>query len=185
LPRLVFPYKFVRPGTKKKGPNDRPGDPKLRDRVESDPEVAQAALAFAVEGAVRWYRSGRVMPQMPASVKRDTDNWRAESDLVFRYWSECLVADSDAHVLTGDLSEHFNEWLKEHGHREWSSKTIAARFGDHDVTQQAKVEKPRPMKPRPGLSRPASITGAGGDGERVKPKQTYRAWNGVRFADEA
>ena len=125
------------------------GDPGLRDRVADDLEVQQAALAYAVEGAISWYKTGQSMPSMPKSVRRDTESWRAESDLVFRYWRECLTADPDAHVMAGELTGHFNAWLKENGHQGWSSKTLAARFGDHDLTKQAKVEKPKPIRPHP------------------------------------
>lgn len=187
LPRLVFPYKFVKRGTKKLGPNERQGDPGLRERVADDAEVQTAALAWAVQGAVAWYKAGQVMPQLPKSVQADTDSWRADSDLVFKYWSECLVADADAHVLSTELKDDFNAWLRENGHKEWSVKTFVARFGDHDLTKRHELAGPHPIRRRDGLSRSSRIseTGgeAGGDGERVKPSTTYRAWEGVRFSD--
>lgn len=186
LERIVFPYTYVK-ASKKLQARERAGDAGLRDRVRTDPAVQEAALAWMVEGARRWYVNGNRMPAQPESVKADTDEWRMDSDLVFRYFDEWLVADPDSWVSRGEFTDHFNAWLKSDRHQAWNHKTVMQRFGDHEVFKNHHIEATS-IKPRTGLSRPPDFGGGGGggDGERVRPNSTQRAWVGVRYreADE-
>jgi len=179
LERIVFPYTYVKAGQKPKH-HERAGDAGLRDRVRHDAAVQEAALAWMVEGAQRWYANENRMPAQPASVKADTDAWRMESDLVLRYFDEWLVADPDAWLVRGEFTDHFNAWLKADRQQAWSHKTVMQRFGDHEVFKDNHVDATS-TKPRPGLSHPPEVEGEGGDGERVRPNTTHRAWLGVRY----
>lgn len=180
LERVVFPYTFGKDRSKTKS-NRRHRDQHLRDRVREDVEVQQAALAWMVEGAVKWYANGRAMPPQPASVSADTLDWRKSSDLVLRYWLEFLDADADSWVVRSSFSDHFNAWLKAEGHQGWSAQRIMERWSSHDVFKDARVEAST-IKVRPGLSSPPDAID-GGDGEQVKPSKTQRVWLGLAYRD--
>ena len=172
LALVKFPFTFRR---LRRRTVDRQGDPGLRDRCTHDPEVWAAALAWMVEGARRWYELGRIMPSPPERVEADTREWRTEADQVLAYADDRLVFDPDRHVMAKDLLDDLNNWLEARGHRKWSDKTLAARFGDHDETACHRVEK-RKMRYSDAISRPP---------ESLQPwaaPMTYAAWVGLRFA---
>jgi P4 family phage/plasmid primase-like protien len=177
---VLFPYRFRKPHEPLEGPEDRHGDPGLRDRCKTNPEVWAAALAWLVEGARKWYAAGKVMPQPPDSVVKATRRWRAESDLVIAYADERLVIDRDAHVMSAELFDDFNEWVQSRGHHAWSERTLAARIGEHDEMRSNHVKK-AVIRYRDGLSRrplPSAYV------HRPAPPARYNAWLGFRFATE-
>jgi P4 family phage/plasmid primase-like protien len=182
LQLITFPYRFRKPHEALEGSGDRRGDPGLRDRCKTDPEVWAAALAWLVGGARKWYAAGKVMPEPPGPVKRDTRAWRAESDLIMAYLYDRLVIDKDAHVISTELLADFNEWVKAKGHQHWSDRTFNARFGGHDELAAAHVERKR-MRYKHGLSRPP-FEGSPYDYKMPPDVSTksYWAWVGVRFA---
>lgn len=184
LALLPFPITFRKPHQLVDGPLERPGDPGLKYRVNSDPKVWAAALAWLVEGARQWYAAGRMMPTPPASVDEATRQWRKEADLVLAYWDERLVPDPSAHVTSADLLSDFNLWLLTHGHRVWSDRLLTPRFGEHDETQRHRVVKQqRYLDPRtpyalaPVLSRPATQL------PQSVVSTRYWAWLGLRFGE--
>src|SRR5699024_10348410 len=73
LVMLTFPYKYMPPGTALTSPEQRHGDPGLRDRLRDNKTVREAVLAWIVAGAVRWYAANKVMPPEPASVVQATN----------------------------------------------------------------------------------------------------------------
>lgn len=175
---LKFPYKFLKPHEELSGAeNERRGDPTIRDRVKGGVEQQEAVLAWIVEGARQWYTAGRVMPAPPKRIVDDTRAWRSESDLVLRYWSERIEPDAGSHIWAPELFKDFNLWLVQLGHREWSDKTFAPRFGGHDETATNRTERKK-IRTQPGISRaqPANEWNVPG----VVPA-TYWAWMGVRF----
>lgn len=177
---LVFPFKFLKPNEKPSGAaNELPGDPGLRQRLKEGKAQREAALAWAVEGAKRWYANKRVLPEPPARIVTDTRAWRAESDLILAYWADRLRPDPEGHVMSQDLFKDFNHWLHGRGHREWSDKTLVARFGGHDETARHRVEQ-RQIRAKAGLSRPP-LEGSWTEPERAPVTAKYRAWLGVRF----
>ena len=185
LALVVWPYTYRPAGVPLRGDRDRAGDPTLRDRLARGREQQEAALAWLIDGARRWYAADRAMPATPDRVTTDTRTWRAESDLVMGYMDEHLVVDGTAHVHAAELAAHFGEWLDQGGHKPWSARTFHARFGGHDdviaagIERRAKIRPQRDTIGRPlGLSRPAGSTA--GD-----PGATYAAWLGVRFKTSA
>ncbi|MFY1589126.1 phage/plasmid primase, P4 family [Micromonospora sp. WMMD734] len=171
-----FPYRFVKRAADITGPDDRLGDPTLRERLAATEAAREAALAWMVAGAHRWYQAGRVMPEMPQRVVDASRAWRAESDLVLAYIDERLVPDRDSHVISTELLGDFTEWLSDHGHRAWSDKVFTSRFGEHDEVKKHRVEK-RQITHREGLSRRPAMPGL----VRPGPSNRYMAWLGVRF----
>ena len=118
LALLRFPYIFRKPGEALTGDGDRTGDPGLRDRLKHGAQGQhEAILAWLVRGAMGWYAAGKLMPTLPDRVRRDTLEWREQSDLVLGYVSERLTFDLNAHVMSTELHEDVSEWLISRGHR--------------------------------------------------------------------
>lgn len=182
LALVRFPYKFLKAGQTPDGPNQRAGDPGLRERMKDGEAQHRAVLAWLVAGAQRWYEHERVMPPHPSRVVADTQDWRAKCDLILAYWLDRIEPDASSHVLSSDLFADFNLWLQAHGHRAWSDKTFGARFEGHDYTGTNGVER-RKIRAQQGLSRsPALLTQW--NAQPAAHSASYRAWLGVRFAPD-
>jgi putative DNA primase/helicase len=173
LARLRFPYVFRKPGEPLTNPQDRRGDPNLRQRLQEGRHGQhEAVLAWLVAGAVAWYAADRIMPPQPTRIAADTNAWRGKSDLLLAYAADRLIFDLDAHVMATELLADFNDWLKAHGHREWSDRTLAGRLEEHGEFIAHQVEKKR-VRPDENLSLRAPTL-------NPVPGQ-YHAWLGVRF----
>lgn len=135
---VKFPFTYRKRAADVIGPNDRLGDPGLRDRCRSD-AVTRAALAWAVRGAVRWYGADRVMPELPEPVQRDTRAWRAEGDLILSFAQECLEFGPEYVTPTAVMLKSFTEWLFPQGHKPWSAKLLKSRFEGHDEITSHRV----------------------------------------------
>jgi hypothetical protein len=123
------------------------------------------------------------MPDHVKAVVEATRAWRAESDVVLRYWNERLTPDLDAHIISTELIEDFTGFLTEANQPAWSSKTILDRFGSHEETKDHHVTKER-IHRRAGLSRTAPRNSAWGGG-LPDPGARYMAWLGVKFSTES
>jgi putative DNA primase/helicase len=136
-------------------------------------------LAWLINGAVKWYRNGQLMPEAPTSVREATQAWRRTADLLMRYMVDRLVFDNQSHVMATELFEDFTQWLKDNGHVAWSDQSFTARLGQHSEAVANGVKKKRGIRAsRPGLSRRyGRPTGA----TRVVPPKTFTAWLGLRF----
>lgn len=130
LALLRFPYTFKSRPEDVRAPHDRLGDPALRDRLLDDPRGAQAALRWAVTGAMHWYEHR--FPQLPDRVVQDTDTWRMEGDLIMSFAEQRLEFGPEHHVRLEDLFQAFGQWLGTTGHKPWTQKTFQARFQGHD-----------------------------------------------------
>jgi P4 family phage/plasmid primase-like protien len=192
-----FPFTFRPTQEDVITPDDLLGDPNLRARCEANPDVWAAALTWMVEGARKWYENDRIMPALPDRVEAETYAWREESDQVLCYIGERLKFDVEAvhkHVAAMDLLDDINAWLTARGHRPWSDKTLAARFGDHDAVTTRSVKK-RKVRKSDAVSRPYTPPSYDSyqfsdpwrkdtrPGSEPLPA-TYAAWTGVRFATD-
>lgn len=93
---------------------------------------AEAALAWVVEGAQRWYANGSSIPSAPSKVDADTAAWRGETDLLAGFIGEGYVElDFDSSVEAGQFLTAFNRWLTSRGQAQWSSRTLSARMESH------------------------------------------------------
>lgn len=188
LALVDFPYKFVTALTG--APNERVGDPGLRDRLGGEAQRA-AVLAWLVEGAKRWYAAGKVMPPQPDAVVTATRAWREASDIVLRFWSECLVASPQHFIVVADMLAAFNAWATAQSHQARSAQGFMALFGEHEETKRAGVRyqqrrvsegQVQSFQPPPsGIPAPMGYTAT-----RPQPAQgaKVRAWWGVRFAEQ-
>lgn len=152
-----------------------PRDDKFRARMTAGRGGRrEAVLAWVVEGAVRWYRNGMVMPKEPPRVAADGLAWREESDLVLGYLRDRIEFDPAACVLASELLEDFNDCLAARNLYQWSDRTLAGRFGQHEAVAGRGVEKVQRRDAR-GLSRLGGRSGGA-------PKRPW-VWLGVRFRD--
>jgi putative DNA primase/helicase len=184
LALLDFPYRYRKADEPIETKWDLPGDPTLRERLRRGGEGQhEAVLAWLIEGAVKWYRNGQVMPQHPESIREATRAWRGTSDLLMRYIDDDLVFDGESYVVATELFEAFSAWLKANGHVAWSDQNFSARLGQHPEAIAKGVEKKRGIRSsRPGLSRSRWVIAV--DHPRttgVTLPQTFTAWLGVRF----
>ncbi|WP_367325350.1 phage/plasmid primase, P4 family [Streptomyces sp. HUAS ZL42] len=182
LALVTFPYTFKKPWEALEKADDRLGDPGLRDRCKSDPDIHAAALAWLVEGAQRWYAADKVMPQLPERVKADTLKWRKESDTVLAFSDDALIFESGHHIHGRDFKEELDAYLIGKGMSTWSEKTIVARFESHDVMRRhgAEFKAVRANPSRSRSPRQQRITDANPYAE-IPGGATYKAWKGVRF----
>lgn len=180
LALVKFPYKFVDPSKPLMAPNERHGDPGLRERLRfNTDDQLEAVLAWLVQGAQAWYDLGGYQGGglknygLPASVQRDTDAWRAEADLILAYAYERLTFEPGTAVLSKELFADFSLWLKETGRTPWNDQTFASRFGGHDLCARNHVTKDRPTNPKnvdlltPGFT--------------PEPTGKVTVWSGVKF----
>lgn len=186
LALVDFPYTYVDATPSK--PQERAGDPGLRDRVAEREEQQGAVLAWLVAGAARWYAADKRMPPQPAEVVRATRRWREQSDLILRFWSECLAPEPDHFVTSVDMLDTFNEWLMAQGHKSRSAQAFIPQFGEHEITRSHGVYFDN-RKIRTGETqscRPLPSSGLGfGASAFMRPTlptgKQVRAWWGVRF----
>jgi P4 family phage/plasmid primase-like protien len=139
---MPWPYTYRKASEALEGPDDRRGDPDM-EYAHLDPAVRSAALVWMVEGARRWYARGRRMLPNPERVVTVTRAWRAETDLVLGFIDDCVVFGPDEFTTGPQILAAFNAWLDERGHRPWTDKTFAGRFGAHDMVQSARVTQGR------------------------------------------
>jgi P4 family phage/plasmid primase-like protien len=174
LALVVFPYTFRKTADQRTGPNERVGDPRLRERLREGREGQhQAVLAWLVAGAKRWYDADRQMPEPPEGVRRDTESWRGDSDQILRYISDRLVFDPQSVVLRSELYEDFRSWQETAGHQQWSDQRFTPDFGSHDEVVRHNVAEQR-MRPRGRLS--TRVPGGSREVADVR-----RVWVGLRF----
>ena len=174
LALVSFPFTFRKAHEALIGPTDRRGDSGLKARLKAGASGQHdAAVTWVVEGAVRWYQSGFLA--LPAIVEADTRAWRREADRILGFWDECLLADPGACILTTELLQVFNGWMKRNGRREWPKELLHPRFKTHVETVRHHVEERRTMK-LDRLSRPSGVP------LRNLPRQAL-VYVGVRFSD--
>lgn len=179
LALVRFPYTFRPVGEKLRSKLDKPGDRSLRDRMRHA-EVQRAILAWLVEGAVAWYAADKVLPSPPKSVVKDTEEWRAETDLILGFANEQLDWDPSRFILASDLLAQFNAWLSANGHPSWAAQLLAERFGNHLLVRDHNVTKGRRRVQEGDASRPTrgkfSLADSHAEGN-------LRVWNGVAWKD--
>ena len=119
-----------------------------------------------------WYANPDTALMPTTKIKADTRAWRADADRILGFWGERLKADRDACILTTEMLEAFNSWLRSNGHNEWSKELFGPRFVQHEETIRHGVEVAQPRHPK-GLSRYGLLGEA--------PPRQARVYQGVRF----
>lgn len=176
---LRFPYRYVRREQDITGPNDRLGDPNLRERMKLSPgKQHEAVLRYLVDGAKMWYANNLVMPDTPERVEADSLDWRKKSDAIVRWFDERLEPHDDYYITSAEMFAAFDDWQTANGGMRWNTNTFSSRFGAHDhviangiratklSAATAKIGSYRPLLKQPPL-----------------PEQ-FRCWVGVKFVEE-
>jgi putative DNA primase/helicase len=84
------------------------GDPTLRARLR---DGLPGVLAWAVQGAVRWYEAGSL--ERPASVTRASQAYRDKEDVFGAFLRERFVAGG--HVMASDFRSAYIVWCEQNG----------------------------------------------------------------------
>lgn len=93
-------------------------DPMLPRQLQ-EPEAQSAFLAWAVEGACRWYENmeqGRLLPE-PEAVTEQTEAYEREADHVNQFIAEALEITGDPYdrVPVPTLFKHYTRWCELEG----------------------------------------------------------------------
>jgi putative DNA primase/helicase len=85
-------------------------DKRLKERLQADGSM-RGILAWAVEGAKRWYRGERGLG-IPPAVAAMTQKQRSAQDYIQQFLDECCAMDSDAFVSSRDLYKAYKKWCE-------------------------------------------------------------------------
>ena len=97
-------------------------DPRLKTMLQ-DPEVGgKAVLAWAVDGAKKWYDDGL---KEPAQVTLEVRAYHAEQDRTAQFIRECLVQTPGNVVQVGDMYMTWQTWCRSMG--EFPTKALQMR----------------------------------------------------------
>ena len=102
-------------------------DKTLRERLLQE---LPGILAWAVQGAVEWYRSGL---RAPASVTDATQEYLAEQDVIGQFLDEATVRVDTAAVVFADLYIAYSIWCKEVGERAWTRKRFGVALSERHI----------------------------------------------------
>lgn len=194
LVAVKFPFTFVNPrdpanftdpaAAMRLAAGEKWGDPDLKARVQRDPDLPAAALAWVIEGARRWYADRGSLHALPPAVAEATREWRADSDVGYQFAAEYLELDPHSLIPVSYLAEKFNAFLEAQGKRKWSNRVIAGRLpksieaalGQETGNDVVKVQS----RHRLGIADPF-------DAHRhvLEPGKTIRAWDGIRFKSDS
>jgi putative DNA primase/helicase len=97
----------------------------LLDRLT---EELPGVLAWAVEGALEWRRSG--LGDAPA-VRQATDDYRAEQDVLASFLEEWCDQDTALEVKAGDLFAAYTTWAAENHERALGKTSFGRRLTEH------------------------------------------------------
>lgn len=99
-----------------------------------EPEAAAAILAWAVDGAIRWWEKfsaeGSGIPESTA-VEESVSEYKIESDHVAAFAQEALATVPDAvgsRIGVGELFDHYNAWCDAEGRQQ--------RYTQHKLSRQ-------------------------------------------------
>jgi P4 family phage/plasmid primase-like protien len=110
-------------------PNHMKKDLELRERIMQGQEGQhEAILAWAVKGAVRWFKAGRKMPPEPASLAVAREAWQKDADVVGAFFEEYMEPSEGSFVATVELLAAFNHFLEARGLKPWRMTQLKTAF---------------------------------------------------------
>jgi putative DNA primase/helicase len=91
-------------------------DKMLKERL-STPEALEGLLAWAVEGARKYYqnRTAGIGLPYPEAVRKTTEDQRDNSDFVKAFMNECLVKSVDGYLTNATAYQHYKTWCENNG----------------------------------------------------------------------
>jgi putative DNA primase/helicase len=92
-------------------------DAKLPEKLKAE---APGIMAWAIEGARKWYADGLAIPGSVEDASRD---YMAEHDDIAMWIEECCKTDAGTHARSSDLYASFRRWKQSRGEHE-PSQTV-------------------------------------------------------------
>lgn len=129
---MVIPMDEVVPKAKR--------DPTLPRRLR-EPEAQSAILAWAVEGAKKWYKLSKKGQEIkpPQAVEQEGEAYQQESDHLFQFAEECIRKTDDPgdRVPKTDVFELYLGWCDKEGReRRVTRQVLSRRLSDMDFTSK-------------------------------------------------
>jgi len=200
LKAMPWPYTFRKPGEPCDGTDDKPGDPTIKPRLETEPDVPTAVLTYLVDGAATWYGQNRISGPDPDMVRDATKEWRRTSDVGLRFAEEHLKPDPKCYITAATLRSAFNMYLGSQGKHPWTATTINERFPASlaaagipisasprkttTITAELTESHPEPPDGIP-LKGVTSLHGRRDGAPPPAESRPARVWAGVRFKTPA
>lgn len=124
-------------------------DPALRHRVHTGRAQQQAVLAWLVNGALAYHRDRMRLPKPSQAVEQRTQDWRARSDVLLRFFESRYTFDPKASAETGQVLADFNVYVEqvERG-RHWAMTTFTDRLDNNDILRDRGVVRGRHPRTR-------------------------------------
>jgi putative DNA primase/helicase len=97
-------------------------NPKMPEKLRDE---AEGILAWAVEGCRLWLAEGL---GLPPAVKKATDGYRSEMDVIAQFIAECCELGEGLMVTSHDLYQAFAEWCNNSGEQPVSKKLLNLRL---------------------------------------------------------
>jgi putative DNA primase/helicase len=89
---------------------------------------AEGILAWAVEGAARWYTEGL---GKPSDVQQAGDAWRTQSDHIGRFIAEACIIGEYAQVKARHLYQTYKKWADDGGEHPISEMAFGLRISEN------------------------------------------------------
>lgn len=169
---VPWPYTYKFPGEDLEDDFERWADTKVKHGLKSDIEVQKAALAWIVEGAVKFTENGESCGALPEIVQKETAHWRMESDTFGAFFDAELVADKKAALSSKELLDAYNEWLEDLGKKPVSDGHIGTRLSTIKGAKHVTSKRVR----RNSRDFTVSTTGV-----LTSLPDQFRAWTGIRW----
>ena len=107
-------------------------DKTLKQQLRS-PENLEAALAWAIDGAYKWYQRGGKGLDTPQTVKDLTQNQRDAQDSVGLWLEECCELAKDEWIENTKVRTSYENWCEANGYEPKKAKSFAQSLNAHDV----------------------------------------------------
>jgi putative DNA primase/helicase len=118
LSMVPFTVQFWNPDKGETGPEELRRDNDLPNRLERSLE---GVLAWAVRGAIDWFRDGLGTDQ---KSRKATEEYRKRQDSFGRFVEEVCVQGVHYSVRFSQLYDQYSDWCEENGERKLSSKSF-------------------------------------------------------------
>lgn len=92
-------------------------------------------LRWAVEGCLEWQRDGL---GLPPAVKKATEAYRAEQDVLTGFLDECTVSESGAKVTAKDIYSAYTAWAEANGEKAESQKAFGGYLVERGYEHEPK-----------------------------------------------
>jgi putative DNA primase/helicase len=104
-------------------------DPDLPEKLR---EELPGILAWAVRGCLTWQKEGLKEPE---KVRRATEQYRAEQDLIADFIGECCTLDPKVRIKASDLYEAYKRWCESNGEQVLTQRAFADRLTERGIAR--------------------------------------------------